>query len=106
MRPYLSWLKKPPHKRMIPGSNPGGRTILHMKLPKHAKIKTLGHHVCLRLIKTEQIYYRDSGDWGIGFEFKDGKLVTKDIYSGEKPWLVGLELTEVTKNEWTECNGK
>lgn len=47
-------------------------------------------------------YYRDGGDWFIGFKFnKDGSLVSSTTIVS----LDNIKLTPITREEWENCNG-
>ena len=60
----------------------------------------MGKASCLRW--TGMIYYRDGGDWSVGIRIEGGKLYT----ISDMDHMNGIELVEVTKEEWRESNGE
>ena len=69
-----------------------------MELPKYVKID----RTALRL-KGDK-YYRDAGQWSVGYKIIDGKLLSWHWRHGH-PWLHRVELVECTEQEWRENNG-
>ena len=69
-----------------------------MKLPKFVKL----NNTALRL-KGES-YFRDGGEWSIGYRIIDGVLL---IWGCGKtmPWLHKKPLVEITEDEWRKDNG-
>lgn len=49
-------------------------------------------------------YYRDAGNWDIGFKEVNGKLVTKSLYGMGMSHMRGLLITEITKEEYMFAN--
>lgn len=62
---------------------------------------------CLRLVKSQfgkhLRYYRDGGDWEIGFYLKDGRLYLKSLRS-ELKHFDNVEVVGVSEEEWRKCN--
>lgn len=74
-----------------------------MKLPKFVKL----NNTALRLTGNE--YYRDGGEWSVGYNVIDDKLVSWDHgnwYRDELPHLHNQPLIEITEAEWREDNGQ
>ncbi len=55
----------------------------------------------LRLVYNSE-YYRDGGQWSVGFKEVDGSLVTVS----DMPQLNGLQIKECTEEEWRKDNGE
>lgn len=75
-----------------------------VKIPRFAK---LGDTMCgMRYIKKNNELWRDGGLWGVKVMMdEEGRLVSS--YKGfGVDYLHRLELTEITFEEWKECNGQ
>ncbi len=60
---------------------------------------------CLRLrLDTEGVveYWLDAGAWGVGYEFRDGKMFSVHSYVSS---VNGIELTPCSEKKWREFNG-
>jgi len=60
------------------------------------------HITALRLVGSE--YYRDGGDWSVGYKYIDRKLLSWHWGYG-MPWLHRAKLIEITEAEWRKDNG-
>lgn len=70
-----------------------------MTLPKFVKLD----NSALRL-KGEG-YYRDGGDWSVGYKIIDGILLSW-LPKRSMPWLHKQPLIEITEDEWRKSNGE
>jgi hypothetical protein len=70
-----------------------------MKLPKFVKL----NNTALRLIG--KTYYRDGGEWEVGYKIIDGVLLSWFPKMG-MPWLHKKPLIEITEEEWRIDNGQ
>lgn len=69
------------------------------KLPRFVKMK----NTALRLIGEK--YYRDGGDWSVGYKIIDGVLLSWAEDMG-MPWLHKQPLIEITEAEWRIDNAQ
>jgi len=72
----------------------------------YPKFVKMGDGSCLRLIIRDQCYYRDGGDWSVGYDNINGQLYSVNLYSKDMDHFTGHPLVEVTKEEWLNCNGE
>ena len=83
--------------------------------PLYAAYTYEGHTVAMCLLEYEEgktCYYRHAGCWCLGYEIKDGKVLgtlTAESPEGVKAergynHLYGVELKEITYEEWAEGN--
>lgn len=82
-----------------------------MKYPKYVAFLKDGKKTSLMRRSTssdssikEMKYYRDGGLWGVGAEFKDGKLVSVNVYDKNMDSLGNQELVSVTRKEYEGDN--
>jgi len=68
-------------------------------LPKFVKL----NNIALRLRNKE--YYRDGGEWAVGYKMVDGVLLSWAWGKGA-PQLHKKPLIEITEEEWRVDNGK
>ncbi len=78
------------------------KPITNIKLPKFVKL----NHVALRLRGKK--YYRDGGQWGVGYKVIDGELISwvGRVRFNTTPWLHEVPLIEITEEEWRKDNGQ
>ena len=78
-----------------------------MTLPKYVKMikkgDTFSFYCCLKLQDDKKGYWRDSGDWGVGFKIIKGKLISVDV-TKRHPQLGGNELVKCSELEWQNDN--
>jgi hypothetical protein len=56
----------------------------------------------MRYDSEEDCYYRDAGNWSLGYKItKDGKLVSDEPFV---PWLNEQEMIEISEKDWREAN--
>jgi hypothetical protein len=89
---------------------------MNKKQPNYVRIilKDGYESSCLRLVENDnefhgypdKYYYRDAGDWGVGFKIVDNKLISdsKILYGNQHLQLHNKDLIPVTKKEWKKCN--
>jgi hypothetical protein len=68
------------------------------KLPKFVSL----NGTALRLQYNQ--YYRDAGEWGIGYRIIEGVLLSW-CWGSKMPWLHKQPLIEITEEEWRIDNG-
>ena len=71
------------------------------KLPKFVWMQDDKYKTALRL--TEEGYYRDGGDWNVGYKWINNKLYS---LCGYMPEISNIPLIECTEEEWREDNGQ
>jgi hypothetical protein len=49
-------------------------------------------------------YYRDAGDWEVGYKWLRDKLFSVNLYGNRHPQLNDVELTPCTEEEWRNDN--
>lgn len=70
-----------------------------MEMPKFVKL----NNTALRLIGNE--YYRDGGQWSVGYKIIDGVLLSWAWSMGD-PQLHKKPLIKITEDEWRKDNGQ
>jgi len=62
------------------------------------------YHTSYHCERYNGLYYRDGGDWAVGYKVVGRELHTADFYNGEHPLLVDNKLTPCTEEEWFKDN--
>jgi len=76
-----------------------------MIYPKYVKIKGLdGSLGCGLRYEGRKNYWRDGGAWGIHTKIVDGKILISSKRTQHLEHLHGMELVEVTQDEWGKDN--
>ena len=73
-------------------------TISDIPLPLYV----MAGHTAMRYIPSDNVYYRDNGDWSIDYKFINGVVYADS--NGEIPDLDGIELLEITYDEYHKNN--
>jgi len=72
--------------------------------PKYIR---LGGSTEMVLREEENIYWRDAGQWGIGYKWDGGLLLSDSSNLGKDfKYLNNLPITEITEKEWCNGNGR
>lgn len=88
-----------------------------MGFPKYVKLSGDGYNTCMRMsdkkdsLEAEDVwsddrvihYYRDAGQWDIAAIDQFGVIIAISEYQ-QTDQLTGLELVEISKEEWQEDN--